>query len=170
MAIDLSSTVASLNTNYESYANTKASSLESKLGSTDYSTASDDELMEVCKDFESYFVEQVLKSMEKMAKIDSDDDDSSSSLFSSLVGVQSDDSAMSTMSSYFGDEMVSQYASLMTESNQGKGLGIAQALYEQMKRNYSVSTVDVSSNQTDTDSSSEEEAIITEESAASADL
>ena len=41
--------------------------------------------MSVCKDFESYFVEQVLKSMEKMAKIDSEDEDSN--LFSSMAGI-----------------------------------------------------------------------------------
>ena len=93
--------------------------------------------MSVCKDFESYFVEQMLKSMQKMAKIDADDDDDSS-LFSSMASISdSSDSAMSTMGSYFGDEMIKNYAEVFTESNNGKGLGIAQTLYEQMKRNYS---------------------------------
>ena len=40
---------------------------------------------------------------------------------------------MSTMGSYFGDEMIKNYAEVFTESNNGKGLGIAQTLYEQMK-------------------------------------
>ena len=93
--------------------------------------------MSVCKDFESYFVEQMLKSMQKMAKIDADDDDDSS-LFSSMASISgSSDSALSTMGSYFGDEMIKNYAEVFTESNNGKGLGIAQTLYEQMKRNYS---------------------------------
>ena len=93
--------------------------------------------MSVCKDFESYFVEQMLKSMQKMAKIDADGDDDSS-LFSSMASISgSSDSAMSTMGSYFGDEMIKNYAEVFTESNNGKGLGIAQTLYEQMKRNYS---------------------------------
>ena len=34
------------------------SELEKTLGSGDLSNASDDELMQVCKDFESYFIEQ----------------------------------------------------------------------------------------------------------------
>ena len=123
-----------------SYADTydKTSSDLTDTG-TDFSKASDDELMSVCKDFESYFVEQMLKSMEKMAKIDSDDDDSSTSLFNSMASIGGDsDSAMSTLGSYFGDEMIKNYAQLFTETNNGKGLGIAQTLYEQMKRNYSV--------------------------------
>ena len=37
--------------------------------------------------------------------------------------------------------MVSSYAKLMTDSNHGKGLGIAQTLDEQMKRNYSTESI-----------------------------
>ena len=122
--------------NYSDVYDSKAGSLTNKLTDTDYSKASDDELMSVCKDFESYFVEQMLKSMEKMAKIDSDDD-SSTSLFNSMASIGGEsDSAMSTLGSYFGDEMIKNYAELFTESDNGKGLGIAQTLYQQMKRNY----------------------------------
>ena len=71
--------------NYSDVYDSKAGSLTNKLTDTDYSKASDDELMSVCKDFESYFVEQVLKSMEKMAKIDSEDEDSN--LFTSMAGI-----------------------------------------------------------------------------------
>ena len=114
--------------NYSDVYDSKAGSLTNKLTGTDYSKASDDELMSVCKDFESYFVEQVLKSMEKMAKIDSDDEDSN--LFSSMAGIGgTEDTSLNTLGSYFGDEMVSSYAKLMTDSNHGKGLGIAQTLY-----------------------------------------
>ena len=126
--------------NYSDVYDSKAGSLTNKLTGTDYSKASDDELMSVCKDFESYFVEQVLKSMEKMAKIDSDDEDSN--LFSSMAGIGgTEDTSLNTLGRYFGDEMVSSYAKLMTDSNHGKGLGIAQTLYEQMKRNYSTESI-----------------------------
>ena len=126
--------------NYSDVYDSKAGSLTNKLTDTDYSKASDDELMSVCKDFESYFVEQVLKSMEKMAKIDSDDEDSN--LFSSMAGIGgTEDTSLNTLGRYFGDEMVSSYAKLMTDSNHGKGLGIAQTLYEQMKRNYSTESI-----------------------------
>ena len=128
-----------INTSYADTYDKTSSDLTDKIIGTDFSKASDDELMSVCKDFESYFVEQMLKSMEKMAKIDSDDDDSSTSLFNSMASIGGDsDSAMSTLGSYFGDEMIKNYAQLFTETNNGKGLGIAQTLYEQMKRNYSV--------------------------------
>ena len=101
-----------------------------------YDKTSSDLTDKICKDFESYFVEQMLKSMEKMAKIDSDDD-SSTSLFNSMASIGGEsDSAMSTLGSYFGDEMIKNYAELFTESDNGKGLGIAQTLYQQMKRNY----------------------------------
>ena len=127
----------SISTSYADTYDKTSSQLSDQLTSTDFSQASDDELMSVCKDFESYFVEQMLKSMQKMAKIDADDDDDSS-LFSSMASISgSSDSAMSTMGSYFGDEMIKNYAEVFTESNNGKGLGIAQTLYEQMKRNYS---------------------------------
>ena len=123
-----------------SYADTydaKASALTDKLTNKDYSQATDDELMSVCKEFESYFLEQVLKSMEKMAKIDSEDEDSN--LFTSMAGIGgTEDTSLNTLGSYFGDEMMSSYAKLITESNNGQGLGIAQQLYEQMKRNYSI--------------------------------
>lgn len=128
-----------INTSYADTYDKTSSDLTDKITGADFSKASDDELMSVCKDFESYFVEQMLKSMEKMAKIDSDDDDSSTSLFNSMASIGGDsDSAMSTLGSYFGDEMIKNYAQLFTETNNGKGLGIAQTLYEQMKRNYSV--------------------------------
>ena len=116
----------SISTSYADTYDKTSSQLSDKLTSTDFSQASDDELMSVCKDFESYFVEQMLKSMQKMAKIDADDDDDSS-LFSSMASISgSSDSAMSTMGSYFGDEMIKNYAEVFTESNNGKGLGIAQ--------------------------------------------
>ena len=97
------------------------SELEKTLGSGDLSNASDDELMQVCKDFESYFSEQMFKSMEKMIPKDEDEDESSS---------------MSSMTDYYKEEMMSKYAEYASESDGGKGLGIAQTLYEQMKRTY----------------------------------
>ncbi|MDD5828429.1 MAG: hypothetical protein PUD10_04600 [Lachnospira sp.] len=134
--------ITGLDNIYNNYTTKKTDSLENKLNSSDLSSATDDELMSVCKDFESYFVEQMLKSMEKMSKIDSDDDDNSS-LFSSMAGITgTSDSGMSTLSSYFGGEMLSQLADSITESNGGKGLGLAQTLYEQMKRNYQTTQID----------------------------
>lgn len=84
--------------------------------SKDYTKATDDELMSACREFESYFLEQVFKGMEKM--VPKSDNDSSYT---------------STIKEYYQDELIKQYAS--DAANQGEGLGIAQMLYEQMKRN-----------------------------------
>ena len=51
----------SISTSYADTYDKTSSQLSDKLTSTDFSQASDDELMSVCKDFESYFVEQMLK-------------------------------------------------------------------------------------------------------------
>lgn len=103
----------------------KADKLKDTLSKTDYSKSTEDELMAVCKEFESYFTEQVFKSLERM--VPKSDEDSSSS--------------MSSYMDYFGDMLTQEYAKSATESNDGKGLGIAQMLYEQMKRNYGLDSV-----------------------------
>ena len=113
------------------YTNQTTNSISNKLNSTDFSKATDDELMEVCKDFESYFVEQMLKSMAKMSSVDGSNSDN---IYASLFGV-------TTLSSDFGDELMSSMADKVVENQSGRGLGIAQTLYEQMKRNYSVKEV-----------------------------
>ncbi|MEG1848154.1 MAG: rod-binding protein [Lachnospiraceae bacterium] len=82
---------------------------------TDYSKASDEELMDVCKQFESYFLEQVFKEMQKTVP-KSDEDSSSASLVD-----------------YFQDITIQELTAQSTETN---SLGIAKSLYEQMKRNY----------------------------------
>jgi len=119
-----------------------SSALTKRINSTNFNAASDDELMEVAKEFESYLVEQVMKSMEKMASVDSSEENGGKtpSLFNSLVGnLGESDSAMTQIGDYYGDELISQLASTVTKNlynNGGQGLGLAKQLYEQMKRNY----------------------------------
>ena len=105
-------------TAYTNVANQTASKLQDKLNSSDYSKATDDELMDACKQFESYFLEQMFKEM--MKTIPESEDTSSSN---------------SQLMDYYKDEMVQQIASDSTEQN---SLGLAQMLYEQMKRNYNL--------------------------------
>lgn len=112
--------IDNLNTVYNSeYLNqtSRTGELESTL-SSDMTTATDDKLMEVCKDFESYFTEQVFKAMKKMVPENEDSSSSSSGYLD-----------------YFEDMLNQEYAAASTE---GEGLGIAQMLYEQMKRNYNL--------------------------------
>lgn len=93
--------------------------IKNKLENTDYSASTDDELLEVCKEFEAYFVEQVFKALQKMVPENEESD--------------------SKYMDMFGDTLIQEYAKSAT--NQGDGLGIANMLYEQMKRNYGIGVV-----------------------------
>jgi peptidoglycan hydrolase FlgJ len=125
------------NTTYSS----KTSSLENTLNNSDLSTADSDKLMSVCKDFEEYFVEQMVKSMVKMASVDgSSDADDYSSLFG--LSSDSDDSYLSSMSSYYGGQMVTKLTESLCDDTNGNGIGLAKTLYEQMKRNYNIQDAD----------------------------
>lgn len=90
--------------------NTSASALQETLNGTDLDSATDEELMDVCKSFESYFVEQVLKEAKKMTESSEDEN----------VYMQ-----------YFGDTLIQEYADMISEHS---NLGIAQNLYDSMKR------------------------------------
>ena len=93
-----------------------ASSISS-LKNKDLSGATEDELMEVCQEFESYFMEMIMKEMTK-----------STSLFG-----EGGSGSNSALVSYFKDSAIADLAKEATEQN---SLGLAQTLYEQMKRNY----------------------------------
>ena len=114
--MDISNITSMYNDIYTSASEQTASKLEKKLGS-DYSNATDEELMDACKQFEAYFLEQVFKEMVKTIPSEKESSGSTSSM---LV--------------YYKDEMIQNIASESTETN---SLGLAQMLYEQMKRNYS---------------------------------
>jgi flagellar protein FlgJ len=90
-----------------------------KLNNTDFSQSSDEKLLEACKEFEAYFLEMVFKEMQKSVKFFSDDKDQSNS---QLVD-------------YFRDTTIQKIAADATET---QGLGLAQQLFEQMKRNYNL--------------------------------
>ncbi len=119
--MDLSSITSMYSDVYASAANQTATKLQSQINGTDYTDATDDELMDACKQFEAYFIEQLYKGMLKTIP----DSDSSSG-------------ATSTMLDYYKDQMVQNIAEQTTEQN---SLGLAQMLYEQMKRNYGAGTV-----------------------------
>lgn len=105
---------------YNNYKTDTASNSASKLEDTlnsDLSTATEDELMDVCKDFESYFIEQMFKAMQKMVPESND----------------SISAANRQMQDFYKEQMTQSFAEQASESG---GLGIAQVLYEQMKRNY----------------------------------
>ena len=90
----------------------KAVGLQNKLAGINSDMASDEEMMEVCKEFEAYLVEKVFDRM-KDAMTDSEEEESD-------------------YLSYFGDMMYQEYANVVAENGE---LGLAQQLYESMKRN-----------------------------------
>ena len=89
---------------------TTATKLTNKLNGME--KASDGEMLSACKDFEAYLVEQMLKSMRKT--LDNEEEEQNDYL------------------AQFGDMRYQEYAKEIAESGQ---LGIAQQLYEAMKRN-----------------------------------
>lgn len=96
----------------------KAEALTNKVSGTDYSQATDEELMEVCKEFEAYFLEQMYKEMMK-----------------TIPESELSSSANSTLVDYYKDEMIKEVSAQTAEQS---NMGLAQTLYEQMKRNYQV--------------------------------
>ena len=90
----------------------KTEKLSSSLSNIEKGTASDEELMEACKEFETYLVEQVIKNT-RSAMLDDED-------------------SQGEYMKMFGDRMNQSYAEMISET---ADLGIAQMLYESMKRN-----------------------------------
>jgi len=90
----------------------KTEKLSSSLSSIEQGIASDAELMQACKEFETYLVEQVIKNT-KSAMLEDED-------------------SQGEYMKMFGDRLNQSYAEMITET---ADLGIAQMLYESMKRN-----------------------------------
>ena len=86
------------------------------------SNSSDEELMEVLKDFESYFIEQMIKQMKETFT----DDDEESSMASQYTDT-------------FMDYAIEDIADMLLEEVGGN---MTQQLFEQMKRNYNIPTVE----------------------------
>ena len=102
---------AAAQVNHTSKTSVAANELEAKL-SSNLEGASDEKMMDACKSFESYLVQQVMKQVkDSVAKSEEDKGE---------------------YMAYFGDMLYEKYAEDITESGE---LGIAQQLYESMKRN-----------------------------------
>ena len=114
--------ISNISAMYQNYGQTAAGSATgnqiSQLQGKDMSQATDEELMDACKEFEAYFVEQMFKEMVKTIP----ESENTSSYTSNLMD-------------YYKDNMIQEIASESTEQG---SLGLAQMLYEQMKRNYNL--------------------------------
>jgi len=116
--MDINSISSMYNTYLADQAKNASSTASALDTSKNYANATDEELMDVCKEFEAYFLEQCFK---EMLKTVGEDEYSSAST--------------STMMDYYKDEIVKNLASQSADTN---SLGLAQTLYEQMKRNYNL--------------------------------
>lgn len=94
-----------------STASASADKISGKLSKMSESEATDEELLEACKEFETYMVEQVIKQTREAMLEDEDN--------------QGD------YMKYFGDTLNQEYAKILTDSGE---LGLAQQLYQAMKR------------------------------------
>ena len=119
--VDMSNITGMYSDAYANAANQSASKLKDKLNDTDYFKATEDELMNACKQFEAYFIEQLYKGMMKTIP-------------------QSDNMSnyTSTLTDFYKDQMIQSVAEQTSEQS---GLGLAKMLYEQMKRNYGLNEV-----------------------------
>lgn len=120
--MDFSNVTAMYTDTYANASNQAADKLKNKLNGADYTKATDDELMDACKQFEAYFVEQMFKEMVKTIPSESESSGSTHSMLD-----------------YYKEQMIQGIAE--EASNQNGGLGLAQMLYEQMRRNYGLDSV-----------------------------
>ena len=101
-------------TNYSTTAN---DAISERLTSNVQQAETDEEMLDACKQFEAYMIQQMFKTMEESAKVFSDEEDDDSSDYVNM----------------FQDNYLSTIAEQVV--NSGEGMGIAEQLYESMKNN-----------------------------------
>lgn len=117
MSIDMSGISSMLDGTMQS-TNAGRTNRIQNAGEKDYSNASAEELKEVCKEFEAYFVEMVMKEVKK-----------------SLPESENEDAGMGKLKDFFMDNMITELAEQVCEQ---QNLGLADTMYEQMKQNYGI--------------------------------
>ena len=94
-----------------------------KLSSNAQAAQSDEEMLDACKEFETYLWEQVIKSMKSASEVFSDGE-------------------KSPQVDYFMDTAITKTAEQMTEQSLGSN-SLAMQMFEQMKRNSGVSLEEI---------------------------
>lgn len=112
---------SSLLTNTQNTANVNAINSKVKSVSKD---SSEDELLDACKQFESYLWEQILKEVDKSVN---------------LFGTSSEGSYAANMVNTFSDQMIQDLSDKLTSG--GGTNSMAMQLYEQLKRNYGIDSI-----------------------------
>lgn len=99
--------------------NASTVALQKKLENTSKSST-DDELMEACKGFEAYFLEQMFKEMQKSVD---------------ALKPEKGDNSTNTLVDFFKDQTLQDVCSTSVDTQSN---GFAQMLYENLKRNYDI--------------------------------
>ncbi|MBQ1993617.1 MAG: rod-binding protein [Lachnospiraceae bacterium] len=109
------SSILDVSSLYNSYniTSSKSSSLQSDLKNVN-DKSSDDELMNACKGFESYFVQKIIEQAKKTVKSEDDQGE---------------------YMQYFGDTLNQTYADIIADSG---SVGLAKQLYDSMKSTYNL--------------------------------
>ena len=111
------SSVMDISSMYETYSSQLGNVSAQKTSTTIdglNEASTDEELMEACKSFESYFVQQMIEEMKKTVE-------------------NEDENGENTQ--YFADTLNQQYADAIADSGQ---LGLAQQLYDSVKTQYNL--------------------------------
>ncbi len=119
--LDLTGLSATALTEYAASESKNASTeaLKAKLQNVNSKTT-DNELMEACKSFEAYFLEQIFKEMQKSVD---------------AMKPESGDKSTQTLVDYFKNETLQDICSTSVETQSN---GFAQMLYENLTRNYDI--------------------------------
>ena len=107
------SSVLDVSSIYNSYSSKLGSTSADSIESTNSSTDSE-KLMDVCKDFESYFVQKIIEESKKT--LDNEDE-------------------QGEYMQYFSDTLNQEYSKIITDNG---GTGLAQQLYDSLKGTYNI--------------------------------
>lgn len=114
MSISLDAAMLNMNNTITSnYNGTKVTNTLNNVSAN----STEDELMEVCKDFQSYFIEEVIKEVKQNMTFEEEEEDSS----------------LSTLTDFHMDSAIEMISDQILDQS---GTSFAQQMYEQMKRNY----------------------------------
>lgn len=127
--LDISGLSATAYTEYAASESRNASAdlIKSKIQNVS-DKSSDDELWAACKSFESYFLEQMFKEMQKSVD---------------ALKTETQDNATATLVDYFKDQTLQDICETTVETQSN---GFAQMLYENLKRNYDIPTAESTEN------------------------
>ena len=113
MSISLDTSMLQMNTAANNF---NADKVQNSINNVSSKTK-EDELLKVCKDFESYFIEEVMKEVKENMTFKDEEEDSS----------------LATLTDFHMDGVVELISDQILEQS---GTSFSQQLYEQMKRNY----------------------------------